>query len=105
MTVGCGPDTTYEQLIALLDVIDEQEAERINILLQERTALNEARQAVEKGIECSRNFVEFAAQLRRDVEAGHMQAQAALLELLPRKFNASEFVGNLHEVTAKRKAS
>lgn len=101
----CVPSVAYEQLVALLDCIDEKESERQDLLLRQRTAIEQQRVAVDKEIQSSKNFTEFAAQLRRQVEAGRVQAESALIELLPRRFSTSEFVSTLHEHSPKRKAS
>lgn len=95
MTITCAPDALYEQFIALLECAQEQNRERTE-------ALTRQCQEAQREIGSIRHFEDFISDLRRKVEAGYMPAERALVELVPRKFNTSEFVGSLHEFSTRR---
>lgn len=98
MTTGCAPDSLYLQFIAYLEAAAEQSRERLEAVTRQRDEANQEIARIE-------NFEEFTAQLRRQVEAGHMPVEKALLELVPRKFNSAEFVSSLHEHSPRKRAS
>lgn len=94
---GCAPSNEIEQLLLMCDTIAEECALRgsqLDATIQDALAHKHAISVMQGRV----------MELRAKVESGRLPAQAALnelesplqRELVSRKFNASEFAGQIH---------
>lgn len=84
--MSCTLSQSYEYFIALLEVIEEQNARLTETLTRQR-------EEADKGLREIADFTQHTATLRQQVEDGRIAAEAAVIDLSSVRFNPAEANG------------